>query len=86
MGLDAQTLEKSAEGRITGGTVKVDFMTQDIEKNNLKKILLFIVGCAMLVLGVALILHHWEYTVVIFKGVVGIFLALFGLFLMLIAK
>ena len=61
-------------------------MTQDIEKNNFKKILLFVAGSAMLILGVALILHHWEYTVILFKGAVGIFLALFGLFLMLIAK
>ena len=61
-------------------------MSRDIEKNNLKKILLFAAGCAMLVVGVALILHDWAYVVILFKGAFGILLALAGLFLMLIAK
>ncbi len=61
-------------------------MTQDIEKNNLKKIFLFVVGSAMLIAGVALILRHWVYLLIIFKGGIGIVTAILGLFFMLIAK
>ena len=61
-------------------------MSQDIEKNNLKKIFLFAAGSAMLIIGVALILREWAYLVIIFKGAIGVVFSLVGLFLMFIAK
>ena len=61
-------------------------MTEDLSKKNIKKILLFMTGGAILVLGITLILNWWIYVTIVFKGVLGIFLALFGLFLLVVAK
>ena len=61
-------------------------MTGEFKKTNIRKIALFISGGAILVLGIALILGWWGYVVVIFKGAIGILLALAGLFILAAIK
>ena len=43
-------------------------------------------GAFVLILGIALILSWWTYVVVVFRGIVGIGLALIGLLLLYMAK
>ena len=43
-------------------------------------------GALVLILGIALILSWWTYVVVVFRGIVGIGLALIGLLLLYMAK
>ena len=61
-------------------------MTQDVSKNNLKKMFFFILGGAILVLGIALVLSWWVYVEIIFKGAVGVLLALAGMLILFLAK
>ena len=58
----------------------------DIKRIIMKKILLGFMGLVFLVGGVSLILHFWPHTVVVFKGVAGIFIAIAGLVMMTIAR
>ncbi len=48
--------------------------------------LCFILGGAMLILGIALILAWWVYVGILFKGAAGILLALIGMFILFLAK
>ena len=52
----------------------------------MKKLTLFTVGIVILVVGVALILAWWPQVVGLFKGALGIVLALAGLVVLFIAK
>lgn len=49
------------------------------EQNNYKKFLFFLVGNAVLILGVMLILAWWQDVVILFRGATGLVLALAGL-------
>ena len=51
-----------------------------------KKMILFIVGVAFLLIGVTLILRWWPYLEIIFKGALGVVLALAGLVMLFLAK
>jgi ABC-type protease/lipase transport system fused ATPase/permease subunit len=44
-----------------------------------RKVIIFITGFAMTVLGVALILRQWAAVVFLFRGVMGMILAVAGL-------
>ncbi|MFA6379126.1 MAG: hypothetical protein WCX16_05035 [Candidatus Omnitrophota bacterium] len=52
----------------------------------MRKILLGLTGLAALIAGLSLILRFWPDTVVLFRGVVGIFIAITGLVMMTIAR
>ena len=54
------------------------------KKNPLKEIVGFPLGSILLILGVCLILVWWRDLVVIFRGVIGIMIALAGLFILYI--
>ncbi len=69
MGLDAQTLEKQAQGI-----------------SDMKKIILFIIGFLVLLLGMTLILRNWEAAQIVFKGIVPSALAVAGLVMMFAAS
>jgi len=57
-------------------------MAKDAEKNSYRRFILFVAGFFILVLGVTLILIWWKDLVVIFRGALGLILALAGLFMM----
>ena len=52
------------------------------QKEKFKKSVLLVGGVVSLVLGIALILAWWPDVVGLFKGVIGIFLALAGMVLL----
>ena len=54
-------------------------MAKDSQKSAYKKFLMFCIGFFILILGVTLILAWWESVVVLFKGALGMILALGGL-------
>ena len=49
------------------------------KKDTYKKFVQFVVGFFILILGITLILVWWHETVALFKGALGVFLALGGL-------
>lgn len=51
-----------------------------------KRLLLGIGGALCLVAGLALVLSWWSWVVVLFKGLVGMALALLGMILLFLAK
>lgn len=53
-----------------------------MSQNIPKKVALFALGSVMLVLGVALVLRWWTDVVVVFRAVIGMFLALAGLLIL----
>ena len=56
-------------------------------KNQLsKKTTLFITGALILTVGVAFILHWWVFLQILFKGAIGLVLALAGLIMLYLAK
>jgi len=55
-------------------------MTTKGKHSGYKKFVLFLVGFVVLILGVTLILVWWKDVAVLFRGTVGIILALGGLF------
>lgn len=56
------------------------------KKNLSKNIILFFIGAMVLLAGITLVLLWWEDVVRIFRGVVGIVLALVGLFMLYLVK
>jgi len=54
-------------------------MAKDSQKSTYKKFLLFVVGFFILILGITLILVWWSNVLILFKGAIGIILALGGL-------
>ena len=56
------------------------------EKNSSKKILFFILGGLVLMVGISLILKYWQDVVILFKGAVGMVLALTGLVILSMAR
>ncbi len=56
------------------------------KKNLSKNIILFFIGAMVLLVGITLVLLWWEDVVRIFRGVVGIVLALVGLFMLYLVK
>jgi len=70
MGMDAPKVEKPS----------------DIKRFAMKKVLLGLMGLAFLAGGVSLILRFWPDTAVVFRGVIGIFIAIAGLVMMTIAR
>lgn len=52
----------------------------------MKKKLLFVAGGIVLILGISLILKYWADVAIVFKGVIGIILALAGVLLLFLAK
>lgn len=51
-----------------------------------KKKILFVLGTVFLLIGVALILQWWPYLEIVFKGVLGLALALAGFVMLFLAK
>lgn len=68
--MDAPALEKPSVGR----------------KQGMKKILLWIAGLAVLVLGLWLILKYWSEIAVLFKALIGILIAIIGIVMMSVAR
>lgn len=54
-------------------------MAKDSQKSTYKRFLMFLVGFFILILGVTLILAWWKDVVILFKGAIGMMLALGGL-------
>ena len=54
-------------------------MAKDHQKSTYKKFLMFLIGFFILILGITLILAWWKDVVILFKGAIGILLALGGL-------
>jgi len=54
-------------------------MAKDNQKSTYKKFLMFLVGFFVLILGITLILAWWQDVVILFKGAIGMILALGGL-------
>jgi hypothetical protein len=52
----------------------------------MKKMLLGLMGLAVLIAGLSLILRFWPETTVLFKGVIGIFVAITGLVMMTVSR
>lgn len=52
----------------------------------MKKILLGLMGLVVLIAGLSLILRFWGEITMIFKGVIGILLAIAGLVMMTVAR
>ena len=61
-------------------------MTSQAAKKNCSRIFIFFCAMALLILGVALILKWWPYLAVVFKGAIGVVLALAALCLFVLAK
>ena len=61
-------------------------MTCDAYKKKLKKVSLFIAGLAVLTVGIALILLWWGDLVVVFRGVIGVAIALAALVMLFLAS
>lgn len=55
-------------------------MTKEESKNSYKKFLFFLGGSIVLILGMTLILSWFDEVVIFFKGIIGVILALAGLF------
>lgn len=52
----------------------------------MKSFILFFIGTVVLIAGIALVLLWWPQVVVVFKGAIGIFLALVGLVILALVK
>ena len=52
----------------------------------MKKILLWFVGLGVLVVGLGLILKFWAEITILFKGLIGMILAVAGLVIMSVAR
>ena len=61
-------------------------MTTKKERNITKKFISLAVGGALLVAGIALILTQWNCVVILFKGVIGMILAIIGLLVLMLIK
>ena len=57
-------------------------MTKDNQKAAYKKFILFVIGFFILILGVTLILVWGQYVAFLFKGAIGVILALAGLLML----
>ncbi|MDP8212269.1 MAG: hypothetical protein P9X22_03130 [Candidatus Zapsychrus exili] len=57
-------------------------MTQ--EKNGYKKFLMFLIGNLILIFGITLVLVWWKDVILLFKGSIGMILALAGLLMLYI--
>ena len=82
MGLDAPSVEEPAELIPGWGLTFGDFTTRrqaPALANMPRKILLFLAGSILLVIGMTLILKNWDAVVIMFKAVVGMILAVGGL-------
>ena len=84
--MDAQALEKPPGcGSTTRIRARGRKMSIDKEIKSSKP-LLFICGSVVLVVGITLVLVWWHDVVVLFKGVIGMALALGGLLLLYMVK
>ena len=54
-------------------------MAKDDQRSTYKKFVLFLIGFFILILGITLVLAWWKDVVVLFRGSIGIILALGGL-------
>ena len=82
MGLDAPSLEEPAELILGWGlTPRCEIAERQApaRANMLRKILLFLCGSILLIVGMTLILKNWDAVVIVFKAVVGMILAVGGL-------
>ncbi|MDP8264037.1 MAG: hypothetical protein P9M12_00980 [Candidatus Aceula lacicola] len=52
----------------------------------MKKILFWFVGLIVLVAGLGLILNFWSELAVLFKGIIGILIAITGIVMMSVAR
>ena len=57
-------------------------MAKDDQNKTFKKFLLFVIGFFILIFGIMLILVWWQYVAFLFKGAVGLILALAGLLML----
>jgi hypothetical protein len=57
-------------------------MAVDNQNDTFKKFILFVIGFFVLILGITLILVWWPFAVTLFKGAVGVILALAGLLML----
>lgn len=55
-------------------------MTKSTLNQDVKRFTFGVTGFVVLILGVALILLYWNDVVILFRGIIGIILALAGLF------
>ena len=83
--MDAPALEKPSRGRITG-TKRTHGAENRMKNEASKKTILFVLGFFFLLVGVALILRWWPYLEIVFKGILGVVLALAGLVMLFLAK
>ena len=56
------------------------------KKKTFKKIVFSLIGAGFLVLGITLVLSWLDYVAILFKGVVGMLLAVLGLFILFIVR
>ena len=75
--MDASTMEESSEG--------IKRMSKKT-KNALAKTTLLLIGFMILIAGLTLILAWWPDVVRIFRGALGIVLALIGMFILYAVK
>ena len=61
-------------------------MTEATDKKIIKKIVFVVTGSALLIIGITLILTQWDYVTAIFKGAIGMVLALAGLLVLMLIK
>jgi len=54
-------------------------MSQEKKENKAKKIILFLAGFVILILGISLVLFWWKDVVIFFRGILGMVIALSGL-------
>ena len=57
-------------------------MNSSNQKDTYKKFLLFVIGFFILILGVTLILAWWPSVAILFRGAIGVILALAGLMML----
>jgi len=57
-------------------------MEENNQKKSYKKFVLFVIGFFILILGITLILFWWMDVAVLFRGAIGIILALAGLLML----
>lgn len=71
MGLDAPSVEKPP---------------RRVKEMKMQKIILWVLGLAICVLGISFVLIFWKDVVALFRGVVGGVLAIIGLVMMSMAR
>lgn len=61
-------------------------MTAHKLNKNVKKAIFAAIGTAFLIGGVSLIFIWWDYVAILFKGIIGMLLAVTGLFILFVIR